>query len=71
MKLNYKMIWHFFGLLFLFNGGFMLIASLVSFICKDGVSVDMALSGLMVSLLGVVTMVATKNNTKELSMVEG
>ena len=45
----------------------MLIAALVSFICKDGVSVDMALSGLMVLLLGVVTMVATKNHTKELS----
>ena len=71
MKLNYKMIWHFFGLLFLFNGGFMLIAALVSFICKDGVSVDMALSGLMVLLLGVVTMVATKNHTKELSKKDG
>ena len=71
MKLNYKMIWHFFGLLFLFNGGFMLIAALVSFICKDGVSVDMALSGLMVLLLGVVTMVTTKNHTKELSKKDG
>ena len=49
----------------------MLIASLVSFICKDGVSVDMALSGLMVLLLGVVTMVATKNHTKELSKKDG
>ena len=65
------MIWHFFGLLFLFNGGFMLIAALVSFICKDGVSSEMALSGLMVLLLGVVTMVATKNHTKELSKKDG
>ena len=65
------MIWHFFGLLFLFNGGFMLIAALVSFICKDGVSLEIALSGLMVLLFGVVTMVATKNHTKELSKKDG
>ena len=49
----------------------MLIAALVSFICKDGVSLEMALSGLMVLLLGVVTMVATKNHTKELSKKDG
>lgn len=71
MKLNYKMIWHFFGLLFLFNGGFMLIAALVSFICKDGVTQEMALSGLMVLLLGVITMVATRNHVKELSKKDG
>ena len=39
MKLNFKIIFHFFGLLLLFNGGFMLLAALMSFIYKDGVIV--------------------------------
>ena len=37
LHLNYKIIFHFFGLLLLFNGGFMMIATLISLIYEDGV----------------------------------
>ena len=38
MKQDNKIIFHFFGLLLMFNGGFMLLASLLSFLYKDGVT---------------------------------
>ena len=43
MKLNYKIIFHFFGLLLLFNGGFMLLAALLSFFYKDGATLNLFL----------------------------
>ncbi|GAA0739765.1 TrkH family potassium uptake protein [Gaetbulibacter jejuensis] len=71
MKLNYKIIFHFFGLLLLCNGGFMLLAALVSLICKDGVTVKLLLSGALVLLVGVFLMVGTKNHRKEMNKREG
>ncbi|RYH75693.1 TrkH family potassium uptake protein [Flavobacteriaceae bacterium 144Ye] len=71
MKLNYKIIFHFFGLLLLCNGGFMLLAALVSLICKDGVTVKLLLSGGLVLLVGVFLMVGTKNHRKEMNKREG
>ena len=71
MKLNYKIILHFFGLLLLFNGGFMLLAALISFIYKDGVTTEILLSGSLVVIVGVLLMVVTKNHKKELNKREG
>ena len=71
MKLNYKIIFHFLGLLLLFNGGFMLIATLVSFAYKDGVVLEMLLSGLTVLLIGGFVMFNTKNHRKEMNKREG
>ena len=71
MKLNYKIILHFFGLLLLFNGGFMLLAALISFIYKDGVTTEILLSGVLIILVGVILMVVTKNHKKELNKREG
>ncbi|WP_034062133.1 TrkH family potassium uptake protein [Lacinutrix jangbogonensis] len=71
LKLNYKIIFHFFGLLFLFNGGFMLISALVSLIYKDGVTLKLFLSGLMTVLIGVSAMVYTRNHKKEMNKREG
>jgi trk system potassium uptake protein TrkH len=71
MKLNYKIIFHFFGLLLLCNGGFMLLAALVSLICRDGVTVKLLLSGGLVLLVGVFLMVGTKNHRKEMNKREG
>ena len=48
MKLNYKIIFHFFGLLLLFNGGFMLLAALLSFFYKDGATFNLFLAGISV-----------------------
>ena len=71
MKLNYKIIFHFFGLLLLFNGGFMLLAALLSFFYKDGATFDLFLAGISVLAFGVMSMLCTKNHTKEMNKREG
>ena len=71
MKLNYKIIFHFFGFLLLCNGGFMLLASLMSYIYKDGVSFEIFLSGIVVMSIGVLCMLLTKNHDKEMNKREG
>lgn len=71
MKLNYKIIFHFFGLLLLFNGGFMLLSALISLIYKDGVTFQLFLAGISNLIVGVVTMLFTKNHSKEMNKREG
>lgn len=71
MKLNYKLILHFFGLLLLFNGGFMLLATLISLIYDDGASWELAVSGVFVLLAGGTLMMITKNHRKEMNKKEG
>ena len=71
MKQNIKIVIHFFGLLFLFNGGFMLLSSLVSLCYNDGVTTPLFLSGLTVLGVGLITMLATKNHPKEMNKREG
>ncbi len=71
MKLNYKIIFHFFGLLLLFNGGFMLLSALVSLIYKDGVTFELFLAGLITLILGVLLMIFTRKHKKEMNKREG
>ena len=71
MHLNYKIISHFLGLLLLVNGGFMLLASLVSHLYEDGVATNILAAGLMVIVIGVVFMLLTKNHPKEMNKREG
>ena len=71
LKLNYKIIFHFFGLLFLFNGGFMLLSTLVSYIYSDGVTFKLFLSGLITLLIGGSAMLYTRNHKKEMNKREG
>ncbi|KAA5824194.1 TrkH family potassium uptake protein [Algibacter amylolyticus] len=71
MKLNYKIIFHFLGLLLLFNGGFMLLSALVSLIYKDGVTFQLFLSGLATLISGVITMFFTRDHSKEMNKREG
>ena len=71
MKLNYKIIFHFLGLLLLFNGGFMLLSALVSLIYKDGVTFQIFLAGIITLLVGVVSMVFTRRHKKEINKREG
>lgn len=71
MKLNYKIIFHFFGLLLLFNGGFMMVATLISLIYKDGVTLKLFLAGLATLLLGAIAMFGTKKHRKEMNKREG
>ncbi|OUR94455.1 potassium transporter [Flavobacteriales bacterium 34_180_T64] len=71
MKLNYKIIFHFFGLLLLFNGGFMLISSIMSLIYEDGKTLELVLSGVLVLLIGVFLMIITRKHRKEMNKREG
>ena len=71
LKLNYKIIFHFFGLLFLFNGGFMLLSALVSLIYKDGVTFELFLAGLVTLLIGGFGMFLTRDHKKEMNKREG
>jgi len=71
VKLNYKIIFHFLGLLLLFNGGFMLLASLISVIYNDGAASYILLAGLIVISIGVLSMLLTKKHKKEMNKREG
>ena len=71
MKLNYKIIFHFLGLLLLFNGGFILLSSLVSLIYKDGVTLDLFFAGIITLLVGGLMMFRTKDHKKEMNKREG
>ena len=71
MKLNYKIIFHFLGLLILFNGAFILLSSLVSLLYKDGVSFDLFIAGISTLLIGAVTMLYTRRHKKEMNKREG
>ena len=71
VKLNYKIIFHLMGLLLLVNGGFMFLATLVSFYYKDGVGVQMLEAGIITVFLGGVIMFATRNKRKELQKRDG
>jgi trk system potassium uptake protein TrkH len=71
VKLNYKIIFHFLGLLLLFNGGFMLLSSLVSLIYKDGVTSSLFISGGLTILVGLLMMFNTKDHNKEMNKREG
>lgn len=71
VKLNYKIIFHLMGLLLLVNGGFMFLATLVSFYYNDGVAVQMLEAGIITVFLGGVIMFATRNKRKELQKRDG
>ena len=59
------------GLLLLFNGGFMTIAALISFLYQDGFTTEMTLAGIAVIATGAITMFTTRNHKKELKAREG
>jgi trk system potassium uptake protein TrkH len=71
LKFNYKIIFHFLGLLLLFNGGFMLLAALVSYMYEDGVSLELFISGIITLLIGILAMLLTRNHRKEMKKREG
>jgi trk system potassium uptake protein TrkH len=59
------------GLLLLFNGGFMLLAALVSRIYEDGVTLEITLAGLTTLFAGILLMFSTRNHRKEIKKREG
>ncbi|WP_340075602.1 TrkH family potassium uptake protein [Leptobacterium sp. I13] len=59
------------GLLLLFNGGFMLMAALVSGIYNDGVTLDISLAGIVTVLSGTLLMYITRGHKREVKKKEG
>ena len=70
-KLNFKLIGHLIGLLFLVNGGFIFLSTVVSFLYHDGVGWQMFQSGAVALALGGLVMVLTRNHRKEIQKKEG
>ena len=61
MKLNDKIIFHFLGLLLLFNGGFMLLSALISLIYQDGVTLNILFAGIITMSFGALVMLKTRD----------
>lgn len=70
-NLNYKIIFHIMGLLFLFNGGFMLIATLIGWITDKREVLELLLAGLSTLAVGGLLMFLTKDHKKEINKKEG
>ncbi|MBT8284986.1 MAG: TrkH family potassium uptake protein [Flavobacteriaceae bacterium] len=71
MGFNAKIILHLMGLLLLCNGGFMLLAALVSGIYHDGVTLEITLAAIVTMMLGVMAMFLTRGHEKEVNRKEG
>lgn len=59
------------GLLLLCNGGFMFLATLISFIYDDGVTFQLFLAGFVTILAGSLFMLTTRDHKKEIKKREG
>lgn len=59
------------GLLLLFNGGFMIIAAIVSFITNDGVIIQVSAAALLTAFVGTLLMFLTRGHEKEVKKREG
>lgn len=59
------------GLLLLFNGGFMLVAALVSFITADGVGLQVSAAAFLTAFVGTLLMFFTRGHEKEVKKREG
>jgi len=55
----------------LFNGGFMLLSALVSFLYEDGVTFQIGLAGILTLVAGLITMFFTRKHIKEINKREG
>ena len=71
MKINTKIITYFLGFLLLINGGFMFLSALLSYIYKDGITGDLILSGIIVSIIGLLMLFLNKNHDKQINKREG
>lgn len=71
MTLNTQIIIHLMGLLLLFNGGFMMLAALMSGIYSDGVTYQIALAAVTTLFTGTVAMYFTRGHKKEVKRREG
>lgn len=70
-KLNFKIIIHFMGLLLLFNGVSMLVASAISLYYNDGVFGGMIQAALITMSVGLVVFMLTRKHKKEIKKRAG
>ncbi len=70
-KLNFKIIFHFMGLLLLFNGVSMLVASSVSLYYNDGAFRGIMISALITISIGFVVFLLTRKHKKEIKKRAG
>ena len=69
-RINYKIIINLFGLLLLFNSGFMFLSTLVSLYFSDGVTLEFFKAGMIVFLIGSIFFFSTKNNDQQIQKKE-
>ncbi|RPE00147.1 TrkH family potassium uptake protein [Aureibaculum marinum] len=70
-NLNIKIIFQMMGFLLIFNGLFMLISALISYIYKDGATQGIFFAGIITILAGVISRFTTKNFKKKINKQEG
>ncbi len=70
-KFNKKLIFYIIGMLLVFNGGAMLISSLVSLIVDDGAVKEITLSATIVIISGLFLMSFFKNNSRKINKRDG
>ena len=71
MKINIKIITYFLGFLLIINGGFMFLSACLSFFYKDGITNELFLSGILVSVIGLLMLFLNKNHDKQINKREG
>ena len=71
MKINIKIITYFLGFLLIINGGFMFISALLSYVYKDGITNNLIISGILVSLIGLFMLILNRNHDKHINKREG
>jgi trk system potassium uptake protein TrkH len=71
LSLNYKIVLFLMGVLLLFNGGLMLLSSLVSFCYKDGVTFEITLAAFLVLSIGALFMLFGRQHEKQIQKREG
>ena len=70
MKINYQIIFYFFGILLMFNDS-KFSSSILSFIYNDGVTYSLIVSGIIVLSLGAFSTIYNRNFDKNLNKREG
>jgi len=71
MAINSRIIIHLMGVLLLFNGGFMLLAALVSGLYADGATFGIGLGAITTLFVGTLAMFFTRGHKKEVKRKEG
>ena len=71
MNINFKIVFYFIGILLIFNGTFMFVASILSYAYDDGITDKLIVSGIIVFLIGAFCTIYNRNFEKNLNKREG